>query len=196
MSGGATKVAVAMTKGGSGKTTTAVCLAQEAQARGRDVIVLDLDPQGTATDWTPQLSKHVPSLTTKEAIIEAADGHDLVILDTPPGAAPQAAAAIEAADVVVAVTGLGPGDMKALLHLFRMVDADLIVPTGRDGRRSLHLHALNALHSRWPTLVTEPVPASAAIEWAQAQQEALPILSPPAVAYRAIDDRLAALEVE
>lgn len=40
---------VAMHKGGVAKTTTAICLAQAAQTKGRRVLVLDLDPQGNTS---------------------------------------------------------------------------------------------------------------------------------------------------
>lgn len=186
-------IAIAGTKGGSGKTTTAVCLAQEASARGLDVLLLDLDPQGTANDWAPELCKHLPGAKSAKTLMDIAAGHDVVFLDTPPGAALQAVAALEAAELVVAVTGLGPGDMRGLQHLLRMVDPNLIVPTRRDGRRAIHRHAIDALVSRWPDRVTEAIPMSAAIERAQADQASLPILAPPSVAYRAVYDRLIAL---
>ncbi len=38
-------------KGGSGKTTTVVSLASALAERGRRVLVVDLDPQGSATQW-------------------------------------------------------------------------------------------------------------------------------------------------
>jgi chromosome partitioning protein len=44
-------LAVSNHKGGSGKTTTAVSLAPAFAERGFRVLVVDLDPQGSATDW-------------------------------------------------------------------------------------------------------------------------------------------------
>ena len=38
-------------KGGSGKTTTTVSLASALGERGLRVLVVDLDPQGSATTW-------------------------------------------------------------------------------------------------------------------------------------------------
>ncbi len=47
----ATVLAVLNPKGGSGKSTLATNLARALQLTGRNVLVVDADPQGTARDW-------------------------------------------------------------------------------------------------------------------------------------------------
>ena len=54
----ATVIAVYSTKGGVGKTTTAVNLAWQAASEGRDVLLWDLDPQAAAT-WLLQVKPHL-----------------------------------------------------------------------------------------------------------------------------------------
>ena len=44
-------IAICQRKGGSGKTTLSICLATELQSRGYSTLIVDADPQGTATDW-------------------------------------------------------------------------------------------------------------------------------------------------
>jgi chromosome partitioning protein len=46
---GARKIIVAMPKGGSGKTATAIAFAQGLERTGKTVLLVDLDPQGSAT---------------------------------------------------------------------------------------------------------------------------------------------------
>jgi Mrp family chromosome partitioning ATPase len=44
-------LAFAGQKGGAGKTTTAIATACEWQARGRRVLLVDTDPQGSTRTW-------------------------------------------------------------------------------------------------------------------------------------------------
>jgi chromosome partitioning protein len=113
-------IAFVTQKGGSGKTTLAFCCAVAAQEKGRRTLLLDLDPQGTATAWfkdreseTPQLAG-IKSSELADAIRKAATaGYDLVVIDTPGRDEPATAAAIRAADLCIVPCRPTPGDMKA-----------------------------------------------------------------------------------
>lgn len=83
-------IAVVNLKGGSGKTTSAVFLAHEWAARGRQVLLVDADPQATALRWSEQaafkvstLALPVKDLHTRLAGI-VGGRYDLVVVDTPP----------------------------------------------------------------------------------------------------------------
>jgi chromosome partitioning protein len=52
-------VALLNQKGGVGKTTLALHLAGQWAGRGKRVIVVDADPQGSALDWSGQRAKEV-----------------------------------------------------------------------------------------------------------------------------------------
>ena len=47
---GAARICVTNAKGGTGKTTVAINVAGALSDRGRDVLFVDLDPQGNATE--------------------------------------------------------------------------------------------------------------------------------------------------
>jgi len=105
-------VTVANLKGGVAKTTTAVILAEAAASRGETVLLVDADPQGSATRWAataeldggPGLRAKVIPLGTVElerrlAAIAGDFAH--VVIDTPPGDLGIVRAAIRAGDVVL-----------------------------------------------------------------------------------------------
>lgn len=101
-------LAVVGEKGGVGKTTLALDLAVTAVQKGHRVAVLDLDPQATASKWTDRRTEEQPWVVpTHAARIGAAleqakaQGVDLVVIDTAPHAATDAAEAARRADVVL-----------------------------------------------------------------------------------------------
>ncbi len=103
-------------KGGVGKTTTAVALAEAASLGARTMLV-DADSMGSAYRWSQLAAESGQGLRADVAPMPAADlprrigrdvaGYAAVIIDAPPpgpGALPIAAAAITAADLVVIPT--------------------------------------------------------------------------------------------
>jgi chromosome partitioning protein len=100
-------IAIVSQKGGVGKSTLAVHLATEAVAQGRRVLLLDLDPQGSAMEWAnrrgdrpPDVSGANPASIGREIERAKAEGYDLVVVDTAPHADHAALQAARAADLV------------------------------------------------------------------------------------------------
>lgn len=100
-------LAIVSQKGGVGKSTLAVHLASEAAAQGRRVLLLDLDPQGSAMEWAnrrgdlpPDVSGANPASVSQEVAQAAEDGYDLVVIDTAPHADHAALQAARSADLV------------------------------------------------------------------------------------------------
>lgn len=85
------KIMVAVQKGGTGKTVTTVVLAEILAASGYNVLVLDLDSQGNATQMVTQESIYTFSENTmleaikekdpKKYLIHAKEGIDLIPAD-------------------------------------------------------------------------------------------------------------------
>lgn len=73
----ATTILVAQLKGGSAKTTTAFCMAQALTLRGRRVLFVDLDPQGTATEVSGILADGLPALEDTVLSVICDSSYDL-----------------------------------------------------------------------------------------------------------------------
>jgi len=113
-------IAFVTQKGGSGKTTLAVSCAVAAEQAGHKVLILDLDPQGSAEAWyqdreaeTPRLAR-ITSSELEAALSKAQGaGFRIILIDTPGRDDPATSAAIRAADLCVVPCRPTPADMKA-----------------------------------------------------------------------------------
>ena len=107
-------------KGGAGKTTLTVNCAVAAEKKKKQVLILYLDPQGSAEGWyqdreaeTPRLVR-IESRTLPEAIAKAKTaGFDYIMIDTPGRDEPATTAAIRAADFCIIPCRPTPVDLKA-----------------------------------------------------------------------------------
>lgn len=117
-------VAVLQQKGGSGKTTLAINVAAAAHLDGNRALVVDMDRQASAFDWSAARRDGLPldGLAVVRAdraialsrFAEITRGYDYVFLDGPPRLGDVTQSAAVAADVAVLPIQPGPFDFWAV----------------------------------------------------------------------------------
>lgn len=129
-------IAVLNQKGGSGKTTIATHLARALQLDGKDVLLVDSDPQGSARDWAA-VREHNPLTVvgidrpTIDRDLKAIGRKDFVVIDGAPQAADLAVSAIKAASFILIPVQPSPYDIWATADLVDLVKQRIEVTDGK-----------------------------------------------------------------
>jgi chromosome partitioning protein len=101
-------IALIAQKGGTGKTTLALALAVAAEKAGLDTLIIDLDPQATACNWSDRRAADSPLVIDAQparmaqALEKARSGGiGLTVIDTPARSEQSALAAAKIADLII-----------------------------------------------------------------------------------------------
>ena len=127
-------ITVANQKGGCGKTTVAMGLAGTYGLRGKKVLVVDADLQGTATRWAGSAPDETPFPAAVMGLAAVGgklhrevkkyiDDYDVIVIDCPPAvdsAAPQSALLIS--DVAIVPVVPSPADLWAARGIKQIID--------------------------------------------------------------------------
>lgn len=107
-------------KGGVGKTTLAIHMADCLARRHNRVLLIDADPQGSALDWAAARNGDpifsvagLPRSSIHKELPALARGYDFVLIDGPPRVYDVAKSAIAASDMVVIPVQPSPYDVWA-----------------------------------------------------------------------------------
>ncbi len=116
-------------KGGVGKTTISINVAIAATLVGKQVVILDLDPQQSASRWSRLRSQDNPIIIPAHApnlaeFIEQARKHnaDLVVIDTAPKSENAALSAAKLANFIIIPTQASNLDLDAIADTIQIVE--------------------------------------------------------------------------
>jgi len=133
-------IAVLNQKGGAGKTTISTNLASFLHSQGESTLLVDLDPQASASDWADaregddlcpvirmgkSISRDLPKISR-----EITRGYDWIVIDGAPQVSELAAAAVRAADLVLIPVQPSPYDIWACSDLVELLKARQEVTDG------------------------------------------------------------------
>ena len=126
-------ISIVNQKGGSGKTTLSMQLAGALARRGHKVLVVDADPQGTATRWAASADDEKPfpasvvglsaaSTKVHREVKKFVPDYQYIIIDCPPAAdSPVPQSALLVADLALVPVIPSPLDMWAAVGIREVI---------------------------------------------------------------------------
>jgi len=121
-------VAIVGSKGGVGKTSLSINLAVAAAIKNKETVLVDLDPQASASKWKDSREAESPVVISCQAsrlekVLETAQdgGAQLVVIDTAPHSESSALAAIRAADLILIPCQPSILDLRAIGNTIDLV---------------------------------------------------------------------------
>lgn len=129
------RIAFLNQKGGVGKTTLAVNVADGIARRGKRTLLIDADPQGSALEWGSARAANLkegadalfpvvalPANFIHKELPSLARDYDCVVIDGPPRVNKVSAAAILASDIVIIPVQPSPYDIWATDEIISLIE--------------------------------------------------------------------------
>jgi chromosome partitioning protein len=167
-------IAIVNQKGGAGKTTIALNLAAALADGGTRVLLIDADPQHTASDWSavrekapPFMLIGLPQPVLHRDVPNLAADYDYVVIDGPPRNYEVTRSAIAAADLVLIPVQPSGADFWASretvklaqeAHAFKETQKTVLLVSRRKGQTALGRDIREALASFELPLLRTDVP--------------------------------------
>jgi chromosome partitioning protein len=141
-----TIISVCNQKGGCGKTTITMALAAAFASRGYRVLVVDGDPQGSASTWSANAPEEQPFPATVVNLSHAGrnlpgevkkmiGNYELILIDCPPSVdSPVPQAALLITDLALIPLIPSPADVAAATPFIHLVENAQVINEGLQGR--------------------------------------------------------------
>jgi len=131
-------ITIAQQKGGAGKTTIAAHLATAFSQKGKRVVAIDIDPQGSFTRWhqireekygedyTGMKFLTISGWRLPSELDSIKRNADVIIIDSPPHTQTETKTAIRAADLVIIPAQPSPTDLWATQETISLASSERV----------------------------------------------------------------------